>query len=80
MRKYIRQMMRAKGKKEYRKSVKANTKKKVWEKKEHVSPTMVVRYFFNEYQIDKYGKTKRDTNMACGTHVKKLWPSRLLLK
>lgn len=76
MRKYLRQMMRARGEKEYRKSVTNGKKKKSLEKKEHIKASTVVKYLFNKYQIDKYGMDKRCANMAHGTHRKNTWPQR----
>ena len=76
MRKYLRQMMRAHGEKEYRKSVTDGKKKKYWEKKNHLKTSAVVKYIFNEYQIKKYGMEKRCANMAHGTHRRSTWPQR----
>lgn len=76
MRKYLRQMMRAHGEKEYHESVIDGRKKKFGEKKKHLKPTSVVKYLFNQYQINKYGMNKRCANMAHGTHNKNTWPQR----
>lgn len=69
MRKYIRKIMRAQGEKEYRKSLKNG-------RNSHVKPSSVVKYLFNQYQIERYGIDIRCANMAHGTNKKDTWSQR----